>query len=162
MGTRCGDIDAGLFSLMAQQRNMDVKAIDTMLNKESGLLGISEVSNDCREVEEAAAAGNKNAQLALDVFAYRLAKYIASYVVPLGRLDALVFTGGIGENSASMRKAVIEQLGFLGLELDDKANEECCRGKAGVITNSTKPLAMVINTNEELMIAQDTARIVGA
>ena len=97
-----------------------------MLNKESGLLGISEVSNDCREVEEAAAAGNKNAQLALDVFAYRLAKYIASYVVPLGRLDALVFTGGI------------------------------------VITSSTKPLAMVINTNEELMIAQDTARIVGA
>ncbi len=162
MGTRCGDVDAGLFSLMAQQCNMDVKAIDTMLNKQSGLLGISEVSNDCREVEEAAAAGNKNAQLALDVFAYRLAKYIASYVVPLGRLDALVFTGGIGENSASMRKAVIKQLGFLGLELDDKANEECCRGKAGVITSSTKPLAMVINTNEELMIAQDTAQIIGA
>lgn len=159
MGTRCGDLDVGVFSYLSEACGMSIKEIDTMLNKQSGLLGISEVSNDCREVEEAAQSGNENAQLALDVFAYRIAKYIAAYVVPLGHLDALAFTGGIGENSSSLRKKIIDQLGFLGLVLDEKANEEACRGKAGVITSSTKPVALVINTNEELMIAQDTARV---
>ncbi len=159
MGTRCGDLDVGIFSYLSETCGMDIAAIDKMLNKESGLMGISEISNDCREVEEAAAAGNKSAVLALDIFAYRLAKYIASYVVPLGRLDALVFTGGIGENSDSLRKKVIDQLGFLGLVLDEKANKETSRGKAGIITSSTKPLALVVNTNEELMIAQDTAQV---
>ncbi|WP_434777091.1 acetate kinase [Neisseria sp. Ec49-e6-T10] len=159
MGTRSGDIDPGLFSYLNQELKMDISAINNLLNKESGLLGLSELSNDCREVEEAAENGNRNAQLALEVFAYRLAKYIAGYVVPLGRLDALVFTGGIGENSASMRARVINHLSFLGLKLDENANNETCRGKAGVITSSTAPLALVVNTNEELMIAQDTVSV---
>ena len=114
MGTRSGSIDPGLFTFLTQQLNYSVQEIDDLLNKQSGLLGISELSNDCRTIEEAAVEGHPQANLALDIFCYRLAKQIAAFLVPLQRLDALIFTGGIGENSDIIRDKVISHLGFLG------------------------------------------------
>ena len=135
--------------------------ITAMLNHKSGLLGVSGVSNDCRTIEAAALSGNKRAQLALDIFHYRVAKYVAAMTVAAGRLDALVFTGGIGENSKTSRAKIVGQLGFLGLQIDDQLNAEARFGQAGIITKSYNPLAMVVPTNEELMIAKDTARLAG-
>lgn len=161
MGTRCGDIDASIFSFLADNAKMSIEEITHMLNKESGLLGLSNLSNDCRMLEEAAGSGHKGAQLALDVFAYRLAKYVAGMTVANGGMDALVFTGGIGENSTRVREQVIAYLAPLGLKLDHDANMEACFGRSGIITQKHpgQPLALVIPTNEELMIAQDTARL---
>ena len=161
MGTRCGDIDASIFSFLSDNANMSIEKITHMLNKESGLLGLSNLSNDCRMLEEAANNGHKGAQLALDVFAYRLAKYVAGMTIANGGLDALVFTGGIGENSTRIRQQVIDYLAPLGIVLDHDANMEACFGRSGIITEQKegKPLALVIPTNEELMIAQDTARL---
>jgi acetate kinase len=131
-----------------------------VLNKKSGLVGLSGLSNDMRTLEEAAAKGHGRAQLAIEVFCYVLAKSIAGLVVGLGRLDALVFTGGIGENSTLVRAKVVEQLAFLGLVLDPELNARQVRGQRGRITSSATPQAMVIPTNEELMIARDTAKLV--
>ena len=157
MGTRCGDIDPGIFGYLAAELNTDIQGVTDILNKQSGLLGLSELSSDCRELEDAAAAGHTGAQIALEVFAYRLSKQIAAMTVALGRLDALLFTGGIGENSPLLRAKVIKLLGFLGLALDPAANDATFRGKAGRITRDGSTPALVINTNEELMIALDTA-----
>ena len=157
MGTRSGDIDPSIFEFLFDNRHMSIRQINSMLNKDSGLLGISELSNDCRTLEEHAALGHDGAILALNMFAYRLAKYIASMTVATGRLDALVFTGGIGENSASMRKRVMQHLGFLGVHVDDEANQTMVGGKTGTINAASDTvLTLVIPTNEELMIAQDT------
>ncbi|MEL0647780.1 acetate kinase [Pseudoalteromonas agarivorans] len=161
MGTRSGDIDPGLFNFLTTQLDYNAKQIDNLLNQESGLLGISELSNDCRTIEEAAVAGHKKAQLALDIFCYRLAKQIAAYMVPLQRLDALIFTGGIGENSDIIRANVIEQLGYLGLNCDEQANLNARFGNQGIISASDKmPKAIVMPTNEEWVIALDAANIV--
>ena len=136
---------------------MSIRQINSMLNKDSGLLGISELSNDCRTLEEHAALGHDGAILALNMFAYRLAKYIASMTVATGRLDALVFTGGIGENSVSMRQRVMQHLSFLGVHVDDEANQAMVGGQAGAINAASDTvLTLVVPTNEELMIAQDT------
>ncbi|KZN36476.1 acetate kinase [Pseudoalteromonas luteoviolacea S2607] len=160
MGTRSGDIDPGLFAYLVNQLDYTASQIDTLLNKESGLLGISELSNDCRTIEESAADGHAQAQLALDIFCYRLAKQIASFAVPLGGIDALVFTGGIGENSDVIRANVVKQLEFLGFTLSDEQNLAARFGNEGVITElSASPKAMVIPTNEELVIAQDAAKL---
>ena len=157
MGTRSGDIDPSIFEFLFVNKHMSIRQINSMLNKDSGLLGISELSNDCRTLEEHAALGHDGAILALNMFAYRLAKYIASMTVATGRLDALVFTGGIGENSASMRKRVMQHLGFLGVHVDDEANQTMVGGKTGTINAASDTvLTLVIPTNEELMIAQDT------
>ena len=157
MGTRSGDIDPSVFSFLQENLGMDINQVTNMLNKESGLLGLSGISNDCREIEEAALKGHKGAITALDVYTYRLAKHIAALCVAATRLDVLVFTGGIGENSPIIRAKTLAHLRFLGLEVDETANNTVFAGKSGIITSSKKPLAMVINTNEELMIAQDTA-----
>ncbi|EEG09088.1 acetate/propionate family kinase [Pseudogulbenkiania ferrooxidans] len=159
MGTRSGDVDPGLFGYLASELKLDVNAITELLNKQSGLLGLSELSSDCRELEDAALAGDGAAQLALEVFSYRLAKQIAALTVALGRLDAVLFTGGIGENSSYLRERVVKLLGFLGLRLDTDANDRCVRGQAGCITAPGSVPALVINTNEELMIALDTAAL---
>ncbi|MDN0085703.1 acetate kinase [Crenobacter sp. SG2305] len=159
MGTRSGDIDPGAHAYIGAQLGLDLDGVTDLLNKQSGLLGLSELSNDCREIEDAAAAGHKGALLALNVFCYRLAKQIAALTVSLSRLDAVVFTGGIGENSSIIRAKVIAQLGFLGLTLDAAANNAAIRGKAGKISGATGPSALVVNTNEELMIALDTAAL---
>ncbi|KZN44632.1 acetate kinase [Pseudoalteromonas luteoviolacea] len=160
MGTRSGDIDPGLFAYLVNQMNYTASQIDTLLNKESGLLGISELSNDCRTIEESAAEGHAQAQLALDIFCFRLAKQIASFAVPLNGIDALVFTGGIGENSDVIRANVVKQLEFLGFTLNDEQNLAARFGNEGIITELTAiPKAMVIPTNEELVIAQDAAKL---
>jgi acetate kinase len=160
MGTRSGWIDPAIVGHMATATGTPEKAIIDALNKRSGLLGVSGLSNDLRTVEEAAANGHARAKLAIDIFCYVLAKAVAALVVPLGRLDALVFTGGIGENSRTVRERVIGYLGFLGLALDAAANATHGRAQAGRITTSTRPQALVVPTNEELMIAMDTADVV--
>lgn len=162
MGTRSGDIDPSIFSFLAANANMSIDQVTEMLNKESGMLGLSNLSNDCRIMEEAAANGDQGAELALNVFAYRLAKYVGSMTVAAGGLDALVFTGGIGENSDSMRKKVVDYLHVFGLKLDDQANLDARFGKSGVIsTKDSKGNILVVPTNEELMIALDTAELTG-
>lgn len=163
MGTRSGDIDASIFSFLHENAHMDIDQITHLLNQKSGLLGLSGLSNDCRTLEEAAANGHEGAVLALEVFAYRLAKYVASMAVANGRLDALVFTGGIGENSTLIREKVLSHLGLLGLFVDHDANLQACFGHTGIITTEQagRPIALVVPTNEELMIAQDTARLAG-
>ena len=162
MGTRSGDIDASVYQFLADNTGMGIKEITDVLNKQSGLLGISELSNDCRTIEEEAAKGHEGAKLALEIFTYRLAKYVASMAVAAGGLDVLAFTGGIGENSDVVRAKVLGYCEFLGLKLDNNANLAARFGKAGVITTAdSKAVAVVIPTNEELMIAQDTDLLSG-
>lgn len=162
MGTRSGDIDASVFPFLAANAGMNADQVNDMLNKKSGLLGISELSNDCRAIEEAAAEGHEGAKLALEVMTYRLAKYVASMAVATGGIDALVFTGGIGENSELVRRKTVEYLGFLGLEIDQEANLATRFGAAGIISPAGKAAAvLVVPTNEELMIAHDTSRLSG-
>ncbi|MEI8665346.1 acetate kinase [Pseudoalteromonas sp. B28] len=161
MGTRSGDIDPGLFNFLTTQLSYNAQQIDNLLNQESGLLGISELSNDCRTIEEAAVAGHKQARLALNIFCYRLAKQIAAYMVPLQRLDALIFTGGIGENSDIIRENVINQLAFLGFSCDQKSNLDARFANQGIISSAnTSPKVVVMPTNEEWVIALDAANIV--
>jgi acetate kinase len=160
MGTRSGSVDPAIVGHMARALGQPADKILDALNKQSGLLGVSGLSNDMRTLEEAAANGHERAALAIEIFCYVLAKAVAALVVPLGRLDALVFTGGIGENSAPIRARVVDQLRFLGLEIDPEANALHVRGRAGRITRGARPQAAVIPTNEELMIALDTAEIV--
>jgi acetate kinase len=158
MGTRSGDIDPGLHAFLLQQ-GWTIDQITETLNKKSGLLGLSGLSSDMRELEQAAAQGHAGAQLAIEVFCYRLAKHIAGMGVALGRIDALVFTGGIGENSAYIRAQTLAGLGILGFSLDPSQNALAVRGKPGPITTQNSTLAMVINTNEELMIALQTQAV---
>ena len=161
MGMRSGDIDPGLFNFLTTQLNYSAQQIDDLLNQESGLLGISGLSNDCRTIEEASLSGNQRATLAIDMFCYRLAKQIAAYMVPLQRLDAVIFTGGIGENSDLIRKKVISQLAFLNIDCDKEANLKARFGQQGIIsTKKTKIKVIVIPTNEEWVIANDAASIV--
>jgi acetate kinase len=138
-----------------------VGMLTATLNTSSGLQGLSGVGNDMRTVEAAAAAGNERAQLAVEVFVHRLAKAIAGLVVGLQRLDALIFTGGIGENSTTVRSMVLRQLGFLGLTEDVQANAGHGRRTGGRISLPGPVLALVVPTDEELLIARDTARVIG-
>ena len=160
MGTRSGSIDPAVVGHMAKALGQPAERVLDALNKESGLLGLSGLSNDMRTLQEAADAGHDRALLAIEIFCYALAKAVASLVVPLGRVDALVFTGGIGENSAAIRARVLKQLGFLGLTVDPVANMSHGRAQRGRITREERPLAAVVPTNEELMIAIDAAELV--
>ena len=162
MGTRSGDIDPSVFSFLANNAGMNIQQITDMLNKESGLLGISGLSNDCRTIEENAEKGHEGAVLALEIFSYRLAKYVAAMAVAAGGVDAVVFTGGIGENSNVIREKVLAYCEFLGLKADHERNLAARFGNGGYITAENSPVAgVVIPTNEELMIAHDTARLSG-
>ena len=151
MGTRSGDVDFGALSFIARHTGLD-----RMVNQESGLLGLSELSNDCRTLEAAAAQGHQGAQDALAVYVHRLAGHIGALAMSLPRLDALVFTGGIGENSSFIRANTLARLSLLGLHLDADANSTMRGGKRGVISSSQSPSALVIPTDEEWMIACDT------
>ena len=162
MGTRSGDVDPGLLLYMTGRTGMNVGQLTQALNVDSGLQGLSGVSNDMRTVEAAAAEGNERARLALEVFVYRLSKAVAGLVVGLERLDALVFTGGIGENSAVVRSLVLSRLGFLGLTEDAQANADHGRHTGGRISQAGPVLALVVPTDEELLIARDTARVIAA
>ena len=160
MGTRCGDIDPSIIYPLVHQLGYTLEEVNNLLNKQSGLLGISELTNDCRGIEEGYAEGHKGATLALEIFCYRLAKYIASYTVPLGRLDAVVFTGGIGENSDIIRKKVLELLSIFNFQVDDERNLAARFGNGGIITKDEGTLAMVIPTNEEWVIAEDAISLI--
>ena len=160
MGTRSGDVDPGLLGYLAGQTGMSLDELTRALDVDSGLRGLSGVGGDMRTVAAAAAGGNERARLALEVFVYRLCKAIAGLVVGLQRLDALVFTGGIGENSAEVRSLVLGRLGFLGLAEDAAANAGHGRHTGGRISLAGPVLALVVPTDEELLIARDTAAVI--
>ncbi|AKH88530.1 acetate kinase [Edwardsiella tarda] len=159
MGTRSGDIDPAIVFHLHDTLGMSVAEINTLLTKESGLLGLTEVTSDCRYVEDNYDT-KADAKRAMDVYCHRLAKYIGAYTALMdGRLDAVIFTGGIGENAAMVRELTLDKLALLGLEIDHQRNLDARFGKSGVITKDGSRLAMVIPTNEELVIAQDAARL---
>lgn len=161
MGTRCGDIDPAIMPFIMDKEDISAAEMDTIMNKESGLLGVSGVSSDSRDVEDAAEEGNHQAEIALELFDYRVKKYIGAYTAAMGGVDVIVFTAGIGENSIETRANILEGLEYLGVEVDQKAND--CRGKEVVIsTADSRVKAMVIPTNEELVIAKDTMELVSA
>lgn len=160
MGTRSGSLDPGLIPYLVECLDYDIYEIDKLLNFKSGLLGISGVSNDCRLLESKAKEGHVRSRLALDMFGYRVSKTIASYLPALQRLDAIVFTGGIGENSVYIRELIMSQLAFLGYTFSNPSNSFCTGGKEGVIaTSSGFGKALVVCTDEEGMIVQDTLEI---
>ena len=159
MGTRSGDIDAGVVQFLCNTYGWDVNECLNVLNKKSGVLGISGVSSDFRDLADGAKNGNENCALALDKFAYEVAKYVGAYAAALNGLDVLTFTAGVGENDAATRAAVCEYLGYLGVKIDAEANKKRgCENK--ISTEDSKVQVWVIPTNEELMIAQDTADLV--
>jgi acetate kinase len=160
MGTRSGDVDPGMFGYLAEQAGLTAGQLTGTLDTASGLAGLSGVGNDMRAVLAAAASGDEQAQLALDVFVHRLAKAVAALVTSLDRLDALIFTGGIGERSAEVRSLVLARLGLLGLAEDSGANARHGQDTGGRISPDGPVLALVVPTDEELMIARDTARLV--
>ena len=160
MGTRSGDIDPAVVQFVMNKYGMSADECLNMLNKKSGVLALSGVSSDFRDIENGAEEGNENCALALDKFAYEVRKYIGSYAAALGGLDCLVFTAGVGENSASMRARICEGLEFLGVKIDPEKNNT--RGKeADISADDAKVRTLVIPTNEELMIALDTKEIIG-
>jgi acetate kinase len=162
MGTRSGSIDPSIIAHMKKALHKGADHVMDQLNKRSGLLGISGLSNDMRTLQEAASNGHERAALAIEKFCYSVAKAAAGMVVSLGRLDALVFTGGIGENATLVRAKVVELLGFLGITLDPELNAVHGKGYNGRITQGHGPQVIVVPTNEELMIAMDTAEIIAA
>lgn len=161
MGTRSGDIDASVVEFLCNFKKMTVGEVITYLNKKSGFLGVSGVSSDSRNMLEEAHKGNKRAQLAANMFTYRVKKYIGAYSAAMGGLDSIVFTGGIGENSDEMRAYIVEGLGYLGVELDKEENLKREKPPVREIsTKASKVRVLIVPTNEELMIARDTKRIV--
>lgn len=161
MGTRCGDMDPAIVTFLEDEAGMSSKEVNNLMNKQSGVLGISGVSSDFRDVEAAAAEGNERAALALDVFYYRVKKYIGAYAAAMGGVDAIVFTAGLGENSPETRMEICKGLEFIGVSIDPEKNN--CRGKQVEISAEGATVrTFVIPTNEELMIARDTKEIVEA
>ena len=159
MGTRSGDMDPAIMEFIAGKENLDIAGIMNILNKKSGVLGMSGVSSDFRDIEGAAEAGNELAKNALDVFYYRVAKYIGAYEAVLGGADVICFTAGLGENSITARAEICKYLGYLGIKIDDAKND--CRGKEMIIsTPDSSATVMIIPTNEELAIARETLALV--
>ena len=160
MGTRSGDMDAGIMEFIMKKYNLSMADMMTTLNKKSGVLGISGVSSDFRDLDDAAAQGNQRAALAVEVFEYGVRKMIAEYAAAMGGVDAVVFTAGVGENSADMRLHFVDGLQFMGIEIDPEKNN--IRGEERIVSpEGAKVKVLVIPTNEELMIAKDTAQLVG-
>lgn len=164
MGTRCGDIDPAIVPYIMNKTGMNADEMNEYMNKKCGFLGVSGISSDCRDVSAAAKAGNKRAKLALDIVSYQIRKFIGAYTAAMGGLDAIVFTAGIGENDWEMRESVCSELGYFGVEFDAEHNANLPRPL--VATEISKPTSKVkvfmIPTNEELVIASDTERIVKA
>ena len=162
MGTRAGDLDPALLDMIAQKEGLSLPEVESMLNKQSGLLGISGLTHDMRELlAEARENADRRASLAMEIYCYRVRKYIGSYLAAMGGADAIVFTGGVGENAAEIRAQICSGLEWMGLALDADANATRINGREGLITTADSKLgAWVIPTDEELMIARDTARLV--
>ncbi|WP_448531223.1 acetate kinase [Pseudothermotoga sp.] len=160
MGTRCGDIDPAIVIYLQQNLGMSVEKVYDLLNKKSGMLGLTNnLSSDMRDIEDAAHSGNEIAQLALDIYVYRIAKYIGAYAAAMNGVDAIVFTAGVGENSPYVREKVCEYLGFLGVKIDRQLND--VKGLERIIsTPDSKVAVLIVPTNEELVIARDTKYIV--
>jgi acetate kinase len=159
MGTRSGNIDPAIVTYIQQKENLSPAAMDNMLNKKGGVLGISGISSDMRDIEDEAILKNPDAELALNIYVRRIVRYIGSYLAVLGHVDAIVLTAGVLENSAYIRDRIANRLGFLGITLDPVAND--FRGKERIIsTPDSKTVLMVIPTNEELVIARDTKKLV--
>ena len=159
MGTRCGDIDAGALTYLMDKEGLDAKGLSDLINKRSGVWGLSGISSDMREIEAAVAEGDKRATLALKVYNYRIKKYIGAYAAVLGGLDILVFTGGVGENQWATRQAVCENMEYMGIKLDAQKNDGM-RGEEMVIsTPDSKVTVIVVPTDEEFMIAEDTKTV---
>lgn len=159
MGTRSGDIDPAIMEFVAKKENLDIDGIMDVLNKKSGMLGISELSSDSRDLEDAAAEGNKKAILAMEIFNYRVIKYIGAYAAAMDGVDAIVFTAGIGENNIDMRRDVCNHLSYLGVKIDEAANN--VRGEERIIsTQDSKVKVLIVPTNEELAIARETLALV--
>jgi acetate kinase len=159
MGTRSGDMDPAIVPWLLAMEELTLHQINTMMNKHSGLYGISGVSSDMREVEEARAAGHQRADVAFRMFAYRITKYVGAYAAAMGGVDAIIFTGGIGENSTEVRKAVLGDMAWLGLELDHERNDALRGGEGFVSTDDSRVKGMVVPTNEEKTIARDVVRV---
>lgn len=160
MGTRCGDIDPAAVLFIKNKRGLSDKEMDNRLNKESGILGIFGKSSDCRDMENAVAEGDERAKLAEDMFIYRIKSYVGAYAAVMGGVDAICFAGGIGENAPQVRERVIESLGFIGAKIDKEVNSVRKKGNVKLSTEDSKVLVYKIPTNEELVIARDTYRLV--
>ncbi len=161
MGTRSGDIDPAIITYLMKKHDLDAKGVDTYINKNSGVQGISGLSSDFRDLDKAAAEGDKRAQLAVNTFTYNVKKYIGAYAAALNGVDAIVFTAGVGENDREVRKQILTGLEYLGVDVDFDYNENCPRGEeVDIAKKDSKVRVFVIPTNEELMIAMDTASIV--
>ncbi|ASS40744.1 acetate kinase [Eubacterium minutum ATCC 700079] len=159
MGTRCGDLDPSIVTLLAEKLGVDLDKVTDILNKESGVLGISGVSSDFRDLESAMEEGNKRAELALKIFAHRVRFYIGAYIAEMNGVDAIVFTGGVGENDAYMRDLICANMGNLGIKLDKEKNK--VRGKQAMLSaDDSKVKVMLIPANEELVIARETDELV--
>lgn len=160
MGTRSGSIDPAIIISLIEHDKYDSEMLNELLNKKSGVLGISGISSDFRDLDEAADNGNERAELALEIFAYQVKKYIGAYAAAMSGIDALVFTAGIGENNSSLRKRVVTDLEFLGIEIDEEKNRQ--RGSEMDISKEhAKVRTLVIPTNEELAIARETLKLIG-
>ncbi len=159
MGTRAGDLDIGALTYIMRKEEIGIETSSILINKFSGMLGITGVSSDMREIEEKAEEGHERAKLGLEMYAYRVKKYIGSYAAAMGGVDILIFTGGIGENAVELRTEICKGLAFIGLELDEEKNK--VRGKEIIISkNTSKSKILIVPTNEELVIAQDTFEII--
>ncbi|MFC4808538.1 acetate/propionate family kinase [Paenibacillus sp. GCM10023250] len=159
MGTRSGDLDPAIVPFTMNKEELTLNEVNSMLNKHSGLLAISGIGSDMREIVEAMEDGDKQAKLAFDMYTYRLRKYIGAYAAGMNGLDAIVFTAGVGENSVAVRKAVCENLSFLGIELDEARNAVRSKEARFITTDDSRVKALVVPTNEELLIARDTYRL---
>lgn len=159
MGTRAGDLDIGVVTFIMEKEDLGLRSINSMLNKHSGMLGLTGVSSDMREIEHAAHEGNERATLALEMYNYRVKKYIGAYAAAMGGIDILVFTGGIGENASQIREDSVAGLEFLGVEMDREKNNGF-RSEGEISLPGSRVKVMVIPTNEELMIARDTETII--
>ncbi|HNW04953.1 MAG TPA: acetate kinase [Oscillospiraceae bacterium] len=156
MGTRCGGIDPSVVTYVMEKEGFTPERMSNLMNKESGFLGVSGVSNDCRDLQTAAAEGNQRAQLALDMFTYQIKKIAGGYAAAMGGIDAIIFTGGIGENSSSIRAEICSDMEFLGLSIGQELNKNASRKECRFSTADSRVEAWVIPTNEEIMIARDT------
>ena len=160
MGTRSGDMDAGIMEYLMKQYNLSMDEMMTILNKKSGVLGISGVSSDFRDLDDAAAEGNQRAALAVEVFAYKVRKMIGEYAAAMGGVDVILFTGGAGENQWEVREGATKGLEFMGVEVDAEKNHACRATEAIISKDGSKVTVCVIPTDEELMIALDTMALV--
>ena len=160
MGTRAGDLDIGAATFIMDKELIGTKSASVLFNKQSGMLGVTGVSSDMREINAAADEGNKYAKLGLDMYSYRIKKYIGSYAAAMGGVDIIIFTGGIGENGFDTRKEICSELEYMGVAIDDSKNDGLRGEEAVVSTNDSKVKVMVVPTDEELVIARDTKQIV--